>query len=610
MAEELRLKKISDLPIADTVGDNDVLVGVQEGVTKRFPRSILKQAGAALNIKDFGEVGNGQDAYPAMQALINAIAGTGRYGLIPEGEYPLSDTVICPTGDFTLSLSKGAYIKRDFSTSPKGFRTLFSVNASLSEFPTAYLKGIVIDGGIWDLQSQAYGAGNTISGLGNKGLWISRAEFLNVEDAHALDLACFDGVYVADCKFKGYRNGAGDRAYSEAIQLDPAAGFPSAFSDTWNSRNFTAERNYFGPNPERTEPGWGSWGGGIGNHALAYDGSGVALGGIHKNIYIRNNIFDSCVVHAVRPLGWRNTCIEENEMICPASSSGVLIEHGFVRPADGSVPENFKIVRNNMVGAGIFVNVPNPPDGQYVTEKKHLKNLIIESNTFKRTSGSAALMSLSWVQGLKAFKNEAEATGGTFITSRFLADARIAYNYESGCSSFLYVTEVGAEYIGLGNTRNINIIGNIAKGGSGRSIHINGACQGGAISNHQMEDVANAGGLPAIVVDTNARGFTFIDNKYRKKSSSSVLPTFGILAGGLDHFIGINDFGELTIPVSYGTASAGTGRVAIAISGDTPNSLIAAPTSSTCQTSGSAPGFWVKTSASGLNTGWQKLAFA
>jgi hypothetical protein len=37
MAEELRLKKISDLPIADTVGDNDVFVGVQEGVTKRFP---------------------------------------------------------------------------------------------------------------------------------------------------------------------------------------------------------------------------------------------------------------------------------------------------------------------------------------------------------------------------------------------------------------------------------------------------------------------------------------------------------------------------------------------------------------------------------------------
>lgn len=41
MAEELRLKKISDLPIADTVGDNDVLVGVQEGVTKRFPGALF-----------------------------------------------------------------------------------------------------------------------------------------------------------------------------------------------------------------------------------------------------------------------------------------------------------------------------------------------------------------------------------------------------------------------------------------------------------------------------------------------------------------------------------------------------------------------------------------
>lgn len=579
--------------------------------TQWLKEELEKQSSiSVVNIENFGDVGSGEDAYIALQSLINEIAGTGKIGFIPDGDYPLSDTVVLPKGNFTLQVSSGATLRRSFSISPKGYRTLLSINALFSETPSQYLEDINIYGGSWKCESQLYGPGNIFSILGVKNLQIKNSKFYDVEDAHALDIACFDGVYIENCKFYGFRNGAGDREYSEAIQLDPAADFPSNFSDTWNGRNIYVKGCYFGSNPLRTEPGWGSWGGGIGNHALAYNSEGVALGGIHTNVHIKECIFDSCLVHGIRPLGWRGVIIEDNKFLTASStSSGILIEHGFVRPADGSVPENYKIISNNFEGLGIFINVPNPPDGVYVAVKKQIKKLEIAFNTFKRTSGTANILSLSWVQGLIVKGNICETTGGSFISSRFLADCIIEGNVYEGGSTFLYVTEVGAEYIGTNLTRNISLRGNIVRKCTARTVHFNGACQQALVAENIFEDVVTNGTLPLVVGDTNARGITVVNNRYRRSSSSINLPSVGVLVGGLDHFIGYNDWGDISIPVTYSSTSVGTGRIVITYSGENPNTFITAPIGSSCLCIGTSPGQWYKTTGVGSNTGWQKLAF-
>lgn len=561
-----------------------------------------------VSISDFGLVGSGQDAYQSLQGLLNYIAGTGKVGWVPDGDYPLSDTIITPNGSFSLVLGPNAKIKRNFSVSPSGYRTVFSLSASLSNTPNSYLENISISGGDWSCEGHVYGEGNIFSAMGVKNLIIKDAKFKNVVDAHALDIACFDSVMVDNCKFLGYKNAAGDRDFSEAIQLDPAASFPASFSDTWNGKNVYISRCYFGPNPERTETGWGSWGGGVGNHALSYDGSGVARGGMHQNIYISDCIFSDCVIEGIRPLGWRNVVIENNLFSVPTGGSGVLIEHGFVRPADGSVPENYKIIKNTFTGLGIFVNVPNPPDGVYVATKKHLKSLEIAFNTFKRTSGNTIILSLSWVQNLNVCKNIAENLGGAFISSRFLAEASIEGNSTQGGTTFLYVTEVGSEYIGTGLTRNITVRGNTIKQATARSIHFNGACQQAIVAENIFEDVVTSGALPVVVGDTNARGISVVNNRYRRSSTAINLPSVGVQVGGLDHFIGMNDWGEISVPASYTTTSVGSGRMTICYNGDTPSGLIIAPTGSSVLCAGTSPGLWLKTSGTGSNTGWQKVA--
>lgn len=46
---DLPLKKGSELPIADSVGDNDVLLGIQGGVTKQIPSVFIEQGNAAFS---------------------------------------------------------------------------------------------------------------------------------------------------------------------------------------------------------------------------------------------------------------------------------------------------------------------------------------------------------------------------------------------------------------------------------------------------------------------------------------------------------------------------------------------------------------------------------
>lgn len=93
MADELKTKKISELPLAPDFGDGDTLLGLQDGVTKRTAASLIAEYVLAkqqtVNVKDYGAKGDGvTNDLAAVQALINSVASTnGGAVFFPRGNY-------------------------------------------------------------------------------------------------------------------------------------------------------------------------------------------------------------------------------------------------------------------------------------------------------------------------------------------------------------------------------------------------------------------------------------------------------------------------------------------------------------------------------------------
>lgn len=95
MADELRQKKGSDLPIADNLGDNDSLFGIQEGVTKRFSGSSIKvlSSKGLLFLRDFGAKGDGvTDDTSAINRALDAASTTSKKLIVTSGSYVYNGT--------------------------------------------------------------------------------------------------------------------------------------------------------------------------------------------------------------------------------------------------------------------------------------------------------------------------------------------------------------------------------------------------------------------------------------------------------------------------------------------------------------------------------------
>lgn len=88
---DLPTKKISELPIADSLGDTDVLVGVQAGVTKRFPSQGLERLRRFTSFEELSEVPPGADLVYLNTAksagLFQASGGVGNDGGVLANDY-------------------------------------------------------------------------------------------------------------------------------------------------------------------------------------------------------------------------------------------------------------------------------------------------------------------------------------------------------------------------------------------------------------------------------------------------------------------------------------------------------------------------------------------
>lgn len=93
-------KKGSELPPADSVGDNDVFFGIQDGVTKRTAASSLESyffpGPSRADVSTYGAVGDGvTNDLAAVQAAVNAVSNT--YGGIvdfPRGNFVVTGLTV------------------------------------------------------------------------------------------------------------------------------------------------------------------------------------------------------------------------------------------------------------------------------------------------------------------------------------------------------------------------------------------------------------------------------------------------------------------------------------------------------------------------------------
>lgn len=168
---------------------------------------------------------------------------------------------------------------------------------------------ITIEGGTFNQNGHVLNFNNTIMSLGHaREITIKDVTFKNVVQGHAIDACGLDGFKVTGCKFLGFRDDSGERAFSEAIQIDLQLkdSFPKFGAyDATPTKNVIIENCYFG---NSGDPLMKPWNRAIGSHASHHDV-------FYENITVRNNTFEGMGDYALTFLKSKVLHIHDNEFI-------------------------------------------------------------------------------------------------------------------------------------------------------------------------------------------------------------------------------------------------------------------------------------------------------
>ncbi|MFJ6411343.1 hypothetical protein ACIQLG_00950 [Terribacillus saccharophilus] len=217
---------------------------------------------------------------------------------------------------------------------------------------------IIIRGGTWDANYPAYRGGTSFVLAHAKNVIIEQLQLVEHGGGHAIELNAMRNIEVRHCKFLGYDDRKGERAYSEAIQLDLAKArrvFPwggSVFDQT-TCEDIWIHHNSFGPSDTK-----GSWGRAIGSHSATADRW-------HERIYITDNVMKETLQWALRAYSWRDVVLYNNRI--ESCGGGVAIHPNYVdgrndtdsknRPTGRSNPiKNFLILQNTITGGGKYAS--------------------------------------------------------------------------------------------------------------------------------------------------------------------------------------------------------------------------------------------------------------
>lgn len=174
---------------------------------------------------------------------------------------------------------------------------------------------ITLRGGTWDANGTGAASGtvaNAIAFLHCSNIDIVGVEVLDVAGAHGIELNAVRGARVRDCTFRGFLD-TGDRAHSEAIQIDGAWSAASADIGLWDDtpcRDVSISGCRMGSSAQL-----GPYGALAGGHAMA---SGIH----HRYIRVTDCHVEGSLQHGFRPYGWAFFIVSECTV---ASTAGTAI---------------------------------------------------------------------------------------------------------------------------------------------------------------------------------------------------------------------------------------------------------------------------------------------
>ncbi|MFI0481749.1 right-handed parallel beta-helix repeat-containing protein [Actinomadura sp. 9N215] len=265
------------------------------------------------DVTTFGAIGDGiADDAPAIQSALDA----GGWVYVPAGTYRL-ESMLRIGARTRLTLAPGAHLVRAHddvivTNTPAGG----TVEGGYSGAP----GGLVVEGGIWDVRAMerpTYSGAIAIAHASD--VLIRDVTVWDVPGWHAIEINACQNVKIRDCAFAGFWH-SGDRAYSEAIQLDAMTStgvYPwgGPYDGTaCDDVSITGCR--FGASGTT---GTQAWPRAVGSHNLA--------GPRQTNIRVAGNIIDSVTDCGIQAVEWERALIAGNQ-VWRSEGEGIAVCQG------------------------------------------------------------------------------------------------------------------------------------------------------------------------------------------------------------------------------------------------------------------------------------------
>jgi polygalacturonase len=489
-------------------------------------RTILARLGdLPVSIRDFGAKLDGvTDDAPAINAALAYVASIGGGVLVDGGPgVALLKSNLHVGANTHIRFSKNTIIRRGAYI---GRLLANDLGVTLSIGGYNGNSNIIIEGGIWDCNGQNFYSATNCFEIGYaRNVKLLNLTAMNLVRAHCLDLSASRDVEIAGCRFLGYASDpntdradtlGADRTYVEAVQLDHnvQGSFSYGALDRTIDLNITFRNNYVGPNPDNTDPRFGSFGAGIGGH-------GAVANAYQTGVKVIGNYFDQCGFAAVRAYKWVDVVVQGNTF--NACVRGVHITP--VSPGqDGAIDANgvqtnlpqcgsrYKISGNDFVGItdiGVFIAAPTFVDTNYAK----VRHVTITGNNFEGVTNAA--IDARWASYIAV-------SGNTFNSVKYAMQMRFCDNVtfsgntaDNVATNFFYVYEnTETTFGGQGLTSNITVSGNIAKNIGSSGINIGGPATGFTITGNLLSAVSMSTGTgQGITANSSAKNGHIAGNR-------------------------------------------------------------------------------------------------
>ena len=559
----IQTQTITDVLVEDRIdlaaSSGSSLVGFLQAGTGATPRTVQDKARESVSVEDF----TGADDYAKVQAALNHLNTLGGGVLKAPGTYSLSAQPRTYS-NITIDMCGTGTLRRDFNTSATGASLLGVTTGS---------SGVAVINGTLDGNGDAFSDQfDIVYGSTCSDLLFENVTFLDVSGGHAIDFWNTKRLRAVGCKFLGYADKTGTRNFSEAIQIDPGIGLANPVNEDW-----VIEGCYFGANPDNTDPDFGPWAAGVGNHAST-DNS------IVRRITIRDCTFDGMTYAGIRPYAWEQATFAGNKFIDCEREIYAAVYTGTVPRGNADIA-----ISNNIFAGSVSNGIFFEDASAGVTPTV---GLTVTGNAFKNASTALRLQSVTdfAIAGNKC------KTALTFVNLLRSSIGTVAGNSISGTTSTgIYLGSTASNDVAItGNTFH-NLVAT-------RAVHVNIAAKGITIADNLVVDCS---GVAAFAADSAAENVAIRDNTIRSGSLGLVPSGNAIVTSSsvVNPQVTNNQLGSGVPQVSVAASAAG--GIFIGACTGTPEAAIVAPIGSMAlrKDGGAGTSLYVKQSGTG-NTGW------